>query len=210
MSETKKRCDICGEMFDAKNIEQHKRDAHGQKKEYIKRSKFKFSKLIIIGGIIAAIVAGGAYWASIPSPSLTIQGVQCQSGEMNAFHVHMHLDIFINGQPFVIPAGTGIIPDRCFYWLHTHDNSGVIHIESPLSRTFTLGQFFSIWGKTLNNTQIFDNVVSGNNTLSVYINGNKVNGDYRDIQLNKHDEIAIVYGAPPASIPSSYNFPQGL
>ncbi len=70
MSETKKRCDICGKMFDAKNIERHKRDAHGQKKEYIKRSKFKFSKLIIIGGIIAAIVAGGAYWASIPSPSL--------------------------------------------------------------------------------------------------------------------------------------------
>ncbi len=176
MSETKKRCDICGKMFDAKNLDQHRRDAHGPRKEYTKRSKFKLSQLIIIGGIIAAVAVGLAYWASIPHPSLAIEGVRCQA-EMTTFHVHAHLDIFIDGQPFKIPAGTGIIPDRCLYWLHTHDDTGVIHIEAPVHGTFTLGQFFSIWGKTFNDNQIFDNVVSGNSTLSVYVNGKKVSGD---------------------------------
>ncbi len=207
------RCDVCGKMFDAKNIEQHKRDAHGQKKEFMKLSKVKLSRWIIIGGIIAAVIAGGAYWASIPSTSLANplvkEGIRCQTSEALAYHHHVHLDIFISGQPYTIPANTGIIPDRCLFWLHIHDNSGVIHIESPLSRTFTLGQFFSIWGKTFNDTQIFDNVISENKTLKVYVNGKGVAGDYRDIELNQHDEVVIVYGAPPATIPSSYSFRQG-
>ena len=49
---------------------------------------------------------------------------------------------------------------------------------------------------------------------SVYINGSKVpNGmNYRNIKLHAHDEIALVYGRSlqPASIPSAYDFPQGL
>jgi len=203
------RCDVCGKMFDAKDIEKHKRDAHGPKKEFMKRSKVKLTRWIMIGGIVAAVIAGGAYWASIPTPSLAIEGVKCQVGEMSAIHNHVHLDIFINGQPYTIPANTGIIPDRCLYWLHTHDNSGVIHIESPLSKTYTLGNFFSIWGKTFNDTQIFDNVIGENKTLKVYVNGKEVPGDYRGIELKQHDEIAIVYGAPPATIPSSYTFRAG-
>ena len=34
--------------------------------------------------------------------------------------------------------------------------------------------------------------------------------DYRQIPINAHDEIAIVYGKPPDSIPTSYKFPEGL
>jgi hypothetical protein len=43
-------------------------------------------------------------------------------------------------------------------------------------------------------------------------NGQKVsNGaNYRDIKLNEHDQIAIIYGRPPISIPSKYEFPKGL
>jgi hypothetical protein len=50
--------------------------------------------------------------------------------------------------------------------------------------------------------------VNGKNTLNVYVNGNKVNAavNYRDIKLKAHDEIAIVYGKPPSTIPSKYNF----
>ena len=93
--------------------------------------------------------------------------------------------------------------------MHTHDDTGVIHIESPENRTFTLGQFFHIWGETFSNNQIFDN---NNNTLSVYVNGKKVDSktDYRKIPLNERDEIAIIYDKPPDSIPSSYKFPEGL
>ena len=51
------------------------------------------------------------------------------------------------------------------------------------------------------------------NTLSVFVNGTKVQDgtNYRDIKLHPHDEIAIVYGImSSATIPSNYDFPQGL
>lgn len=33
--------------------------------------------------------------------------------------------------------------------------------------------------------------------------------DPKNIKLNEHDEIAIVYGKPPSNIPSRYSFSQG-
>jgi hypothetical protein len=132
--------------------------------------------------------------------------------EQAAFHIHTHLDIFINGQHYKIPPQIGIIPGKCFYWLHTHDDSGVVHIESPLARNFTLGQFFDIWNKKFTNTQILDSIVNSKNNLNVYLNGSKVNPtvNYRDIKLSGHDEIAIVYGTPPNTISSKYHFAEGL
>ena len=60
---------------------------------------------------------------------------------------------------------------------HTHDDTGIGHIESPENRTFTLGEFFDIWGEKFSNSQIFDNIVEENynKTLTVYVNGKQVN-----------------------------------
>lgn len=205
------KCEVCGKTFGTKeSMEQHKRDAHGQKTEEVKVKKpFKISKTwAIVIGILVVIIGGGTYGALNYKP-LTVDGVPCSSTEMLRYHVHSHLDIFINGEAQIITANTGINPGVCLFWLHTHDTRGVIHVEAPQPREFTLGQFFSIWGKNLNNTQIFDFTVSGNNTLDVYVNGEKFTGDYRSIKLNSHDEIAIVYGTPPAEIPDSYTFSPG-
>jgi hypothetical protein len=133
--------------------------------------------------------------------------------EQAAFHVHAHLDIFINGELATVPSQIGINSDAgCLYWLHTHDDRGVIHIEAPIKREFTLGNFFDIWGQVFNNTHLLDDEDT-NNTISIYVNGIKVptDMDYRSINLNAHDEIAIVYGEMPLDkIPSSYDFPEGM
>jgi hypothetical protein len=168
-----------------------------------------------VGLVMACIIALppiSLSFAFSSSSSLTIDGITCDKAEHFVSHIHTHLDIFINGKEVVVPSNIGIIPGNCIYWLHTHDDTGVIHIESPDDRTFTLGQFFQIWGETFNNNRIFDNLVDDNNTLSVYANGKKVDSktDYRQIPLNEHDEIAIIYGKPPNSIPSNYEFPKGL
>ena len=42
----------------------------------------------------------------------------------------------------------------CFFWLHTHTEDGVVHIESPVRRTFTLGDFFGIWQIPLSSSQV--------------------------------------------------------
>jgi hypothetical protein len=107
-----------------------------------------------------------------------IDGIQCNTIEQLLFHIHAHLDVFVNGQLIYIPPQIGIIPDKCIYWMHTHDGTGVIHIESPIKRDFTVGQFFDLWKGKLNNLQVFDNIFNGKDlpTPNVYINGSKVPG----------------------------------
>ena len=150
---------------------------------------------------------------SLTYATRTIDGIQCNTMEQAAFHIHAHLDIFINGEPTTVPSQIGIDSNAgCLYWIHTHDDSGVIHIEAPVEREFTLGNFFDIWGEVFNNTHLF-NELDVSNAMSIYVNGNKVptDMDYRSINLNAHDEIAIVYGAMPLDkIPSSYEFQKGL
>src|SRR5919197_3717658 len=197
-------CDICGKSFDSrKQMNQHRHDVHDnmvnhdmtkkEAKSYNKRSSKKLSKkltVIIIGvGILVAITGGiGAYYYTMGSNSsslsstasrLTVDGIQCNPMEHVAFHIHTHLDIFINGKSFTVPSQIGIKSDeRCLYWLHTHDDSGIIHVETPEKRDFTLGQFFDIWNEKFSNSQIFNYTTtsSGGDTLSVYINGHKISG----------------------------------
>ncbi len=148
--------------------------------------------------------------ATALSSSAPIDGIQCGAMEQLGFHIHAHLDIFINGQHSTVPALIGIT-DKCFYWIHTHDESGVIHIEAPVKRDFNLGHLFDIWNRKFNNTQVFDNVVNNANALNVYVNGTKVpeGTSHRDIVLHAHDVISIVYGKPPNAIPSQYEFLRG-
>jgi hypothetical protein len=151
----------------------------------------------------------------INSPSQsgsTIRGITCDTEEQDLFHNHAHLDIFVNGHVISIPPGIGIVDDKCLYWLHTHDETGVIHIESPVRRDFTLGQFFDVWKGNLNNSKSFDDILGGNLVPTVCVNGTKVpsNVNYKDVKLNAYDEIAVIYGTPPKSIPSKYSFEEGL
>src|SRR5438105_6094842 len=76
-----------------------------------------------------------------------INGVPCDSTEQNAYHIHIHLTIYLNGQHAPIPAGIGIAPDgSCFYWMHTHTADGIIHIEAPGKvHNISLDDFLTIW-----------------------------------------------------------------
>jgi hypothetical protein len=178
----------------------------------------KIRRFIVIGLIIVVAigigvaVASSKFLSNSSAAAQTIDGIQCNAAEQLVFHNHAHLDIYINGQPYTIPSQVGIVPGKCIYWLHTHDDTGIIHIESPVTRNFTLGQFFDIWKKKFSNVQIFDNIANATNTMSVYVNGNQTNGntDYRNTNLNERDQIAIVFGRPPTKIPSTYDFPKGL
>jgi hypothetical protein len=212
------KCRVCGKSFySRKQLEQHVQAVHStvNKNHVIRAVKkpFKPKLVAVIGAcvIIAFIGSIAIYYAREHAAALTIDGIGCNPMEQAVFHIHAHLDIIINGVYFLVPSQVGI-PSNCFYWLHTHDESGIVHIEAPMHRDFTLGQFFDIWNKKLNNDQIFNYLANANNPLNVYVNGTKVpdGANYRDIKLNAHDEIAIVYGTAPSTIPSSYKFPQGI
>ena len=136
-------------------------------------------------------------------PFLSMEGV--------ALHIHQHIDIFVHGQPVTVPANAGIY--GLFSPIHTHDTSGIIHVESTdPNATYTLKQFFNVWGVQFNDTQIGGYKNDATNKLTVYSNGQPVK-DPVNLQLFKHEEIVVVYGTDqekPATIPKEYSFPANL
>jgi hypothetical protein len=131
--------------------------------------------------------------------------------EGTVLHIHQHLDLFIDGAKVTVPADIGIGSDFLSA-IHTHDISGVIHVESPTRRAFTLGEFFDVWGVRFTSTCLGGYCDGGGKTLRVYVDGHLATGNIRQIQLLSHEEIAAVYGSPsdnPSPIPSTYSFPFG-
>jgi hypothetical protein len=102
--------------------------------------------------------------------------LECQPTMSNNYHIHVFLGIYVNGQEIILPRGIGIIEPEdpgeaqppseilyatdCFYYTHTHDSTGVIHVEDPnpngtliTQPIHTLGDFFTVWGITVNSYQ---------------------------------------------------------
>jgi hypothetical protein len=96
--------------------------------------------------------------------------------------------------------------------VHTHDSTGVIHVESPVKRTFTLGEFFTEWGVSSSADSIGGLRAGDGKTLRAFVNGNPVTGNPAALPLNAHDEIILIYGTaqPGESIPAHYDFAAGL
>jgi hypothetical protein len=121
----------------------------------------------------------------------TVDGIQCLGNEQLLFHIHTHLTIFADGSARQVAAGVGI-PGSCLYWLHTHQPDGIIHIEAPVQRTFTLGNFFDIWGQQLSS----DQVGPAKGKVTAFYNGALYQGNPRDIPLGRYAQIQLDVGSP--------------
>ncbi|HEX5439220.1 MAG TPA: Ig-like domain-containing protein [Gemmatimonadaceae bacterium] len=137
-----------------------------------------------------------------------------------AYHIHIHLTLIVNGEQLAVPLGIGTV-DRtvskefgeglfvtaasCFYWIHTHDESGVLHVEAPIQRGLTLGNAFDVWGQPLTRT----NVAGFKGPVTVFVDGKLYTGDPRDIAFVTHKEITLEIGGPLVP-PPVYAWPSGL
>jgi len=174
--------------------------------------------------------APAVVWPAPPNPmQLTVAaGLKPQPKEFLDHHVHAHLDVFIDGEPVIVPAGVGIAIDDpnvrkglepdgsisyggiqfcgrpCISPLHTHNDSGVLHTESASEVPNTLGEFFIEWDVPLSRDCVGDPCVPG--PVAVYVDGQPFTGDPNTIELTDLKEIAIVLGTPPATIPSTGDF----
>ena len=148
-----------------------------------------------------------------------VDGISCETSEQTLFHIHAHLTIFVNGSARQVPAAIGIpgaqaqntaqgpfiASGTCFYWLHTHAADGIIHIESPVHRTYTLCNFFDIWGQPLGT----DRVGPATGHVVALYNGQVYQGNPRDIPLNAHAQIQLMVDTPLIA-PEQITFPSGL
>jgi hypothetical protein len=174
--------------------------------------------VLVAAVVVVAVVVIGHKAKVLPirpmAQGATVDGVACQSNEQVAYHIHQHLAIFINGAERTIPAGIGIpggkpvhgyvASGKCFYWIHTHDTSGVIHVESPTQNNYHLGQFFDLWGWPLTTSQ----VGRGTGKVTTFVNGKRFASDPRSITLTPHEVIQIDVGQVVP--PRSYRFPPAL
>lgn len=134
---------------------------------------------------------------------LPIDGIRCDSQEGVAEHVHAALALFDRGHAVAVPAGVGIPQGGgCLYWLHTHSGDGMIHIESPVKRSFDLGEFFDIWGPELSWRQAGAVRAPRGHRLTIWVDGSRWNGpNPRAIKLHDHQTIVIQNGPPFAPLP---------
>jgi hypothetical protein len=194
--------------------------------------KLNLAPISSLGALKAAPAAGGLGPEQVPVPSAAahaspaasvtgqkVDGIGCQTMEQTLFHIHAHLTVFVNGTARQVPAAIGIPGAQaqttaagsfveqgtCFYWLHTHAADGIIHIESPVQRTYTLGNFFDEWGQPLSASRV--GPASGH-VVALY-NGQVFKGDPRDIPLTAHAQIQLEVGTPLVA-PEQITFPQGL
>ena len=190
--------------------------------------------LVVLAGCGGGSPSPSAAGGQVPSWTLPSDpmGLARQAGltpdirEYLDYHVHAHLDVFVNGAPVEIPGGVGInttdpavkkfppngyggIPEEgcaqaCISPLHTHDTDGVIHVEAPAVAEFTLGQFFEEMGVRLDASCV-DDLCAPETPVVVYVDGQARSGNPADIVFGDLQEIAIVIGTPPAVIPDSFS-----
>lgn len=142
--------------------------------------------------------------ASTAADGQTVDGIQCQSNEQVAYHIHTHLSIYVNGVLRPVPAGIGVVKpvaqqtpngafygaSQCYYWLHVHAQDGIIHVEAPTQTTYTLGEFFAIWRQPLTSAE----VGPARGTVTAYVDGARYSGDPAAIQLRSHEDVQLDVG----------------
>ncbi len=165
----------------------------------MKNFKFGFGFWVGIGSIILIVLlvwVGGASQKAKEekvqnSPSHDV-ALSCTTDMATVFHIHSMLSIVINGAKQVIPANIGV-SDACMHPLHTHDDLGTIHIESPVQKDFTLGDFFAVWGKDFSSSKILDNTTDASHAITISVNGVKVE-TFENTILKDKDQIVISFG----------------
>jgi hypothetical protein len=178
--------------------------------------------IVVVGVLLAKGGLPGVQTGSPPWPPETTQlrarltaiGLPALTAEGQVQHTHQHLDLYVDGHQVTIPADIGINRTVGFISpIHTHDATGIIHVESPVVRTFTLGEFFDVWGVRFDGHCVGGICDGGGRALTVFLNGQPYAGDPRSLVLAAHEEIVLAIGTPaqlPNPIPASYPFPSGL
>jgi hypothetical protein len=188
--------------------------------------------LVLVLGVVAAVAAGGGTAASSKLPGemtgkgpwgpndgpklkarLEAIGLDVLPKEALTFHIHQRMAILVNGHGQYLPAGIGIDAKGKFITeLHTHDYSGIIHVEAPKAHNFTLGQFFDVWGLRFTKDCLGGYCTDGNKKVRVWTDGKPVKGDPRKVVLTEHLSIVVAYGtlkSVPMPVPKHFPFPAG-
>jgi hypothetical protein len=179
--------------------------------------------LAAIAGLLVLVAAGCGSSSTAAPPGLSIAGPGLQAskspwppeyqhleqrlkqigippGGKEKFHIHAMLHIYVNGLLVPLPAEIGLDPAKGIESsMHTHDRTGIIHMEAPHPFNYTLGDFFAVWGVKLGPARVGGLTGLGGDHLHFYLNGKPLSNPAA-LVLHRYDSVVIGYG-PEASFP---------
>lgn len=189
---------------------------------------------VVVGVLTIALIVT-IWYLQRPQPGpAAVSGIPCDQLEHTQVHYHAALQILYYGTPTYLRDNTGIQLDstgnvKCYYWLHVHaTQKNIIHIESPASQTFTLGQFMDVanqWSNSngygsmkLDSTHVATFTLQPGDKIVTYIDlgdgkgATVFAGDPRTIPLKSHEVVTveIVKSGDKETTPPSFSFPSGL
>ena len=146
---------------------------------------------VLLTVALVSVVAVGAAGAIALAPYLgrPSSGPGQVAPTDQPMHIHVHLALFRDAQQATLPGDIGQYGGR---WadhgldpylspnegqvgtmspIHTHDSSGTVHVESRVTRGYTLGEFFSVWGQPIGPERTVDLVPDANHTLTMFVDG---------------------------------------
>jgi len=136
----------------------------------------------------------------------------CVTGSL-VYHSHPDLSITISGQTILLPV---TFDASCAQPIHTHDSSGVLHMETDQNQNYTIGDWFLLWGHwadsqtqtIFNRTQIFNNKIDPTHHLTITVNGVNDTTHYQNLQLPRNAgttaDCAVSGGCQPFNIVITY------
>lgn len=154
-------------------------------------------RLLFVPAVLVALSASRAHAQYATPRGQSISGIACDAQEGQRIHIHQHVAIFDHGKAVQVPYDVGRpsgVP--CLYWLHTHTPDGIIHIEAPVNRSFTLGDFFDVWIQPLSRTEAASAELNKGEQMQMWVDGSAYSGDPRAIKLGDHTDIVIEVGPP--------------
>jgi len=152
--------------------------------------------LLILGvGLVLVFRSPSAQPTELLETTRTTREVAlaCDKEMAGGFHIHPILEIVVNGEPVPVPENIGI-RETCMTVLHTHTPDGVIHVESPEKRDFTLADFFAVWEKPFTKNEILSYRADQNHKITVTVDGVEVD-TFENTILKDGQRIVIRYEA---------------
>lgn len=214
------KCETCGREFSTEAaLSQHTRDKHGgdpprarseaprpvRKQKSLRRRDRHTTAL----ALLVAAVAAGVVIYFVASPALAGPPFPAITGE-SWVHVHPYLVIDIAGANVTIPGDVGLVESgTAFEPVHTHDSSGILHIElsqsDASSHNYTLADFFTIWNYTAKTAGTSESPSLNGRVLPVVFSSTDIlgfssNSTYQvSLLVDGHDCRGSSYSLCPAS-----------
>jgi hypothetical protein len=195
--------------------EERRRAAAEERSRRLRTARAGLLAVALVGVVLAVVLASGG---SSERPSSARQGpfglhysgleqrrlgagVPTMAEADPAVHTHPKLALYARGRAISLPANIGMDPARAssdMAGLHTHDSSGVIHVEGAPDAT--LGQFFRIWGVPFGPDRLGPYRARGRARVRMWVDG-RPSRAFGSLRLADGQRIVVSYGSstrPPS------------